>query len=130
VEPAWPADAAGAAAELNRAPPADNKRRGGGRGRGSNMDGGEQISGPQAKGRQPEKAKTKRASVTKRLIIMLLAVGLVLGAVFGFQVFKSHMIAQAIAAMANPPQTVSTTVAAQAEWQDRLEAVGSLRAVN
>ena len=89
------------------------------------MDGGEQLSGPQAKGR-----KTKRASVTKRMIIMLLAVGLVLGAVFGFQVFKSHMIAQAIAAMANPPQTVSTTVAAQAEWQDRVEAVGSLRAVN
>jgi membrane fusion protein (multidrug efflux system) len=64
------------------------------------------------------------------MIIMLLLVGLVLGAVFGFQIFKSHMIAQVMAAMANPPQTVSTTVAAQDEWQDRLEAVGSLRAVN
>lgn len=86
------------------------------------MDGGEQLSRP--------RARTKRPSTTKRMIVMLLAVGLVLGAVFGFQVFKSHMIATAIAAMANPPQTVSTTLAAPSEWQDRLEAVGSLRAVN
>jgi membrane fusion protein (multidrug efflux system) len=86
------------------------------------MDGGEQLSAP--------KVKKKRASTTKRMIIMLLTVGIVLGLVFGFQVFKSHMIQQAIAAMANPPQTVSTTVAAQAEWQDSVEAVGSLRAVN
>jgi membrane fusion protein (multidrug efflux system) len=64
------------------------------------------------------------------MIIMLLVVGVVLGGVFGFQVFKSHMIAQVMAAMANPPQTVSTTVAGQQDWQDRLEAVGSLRAVN
>jgi hypothetical protein len=99
------------------------------------MDGGEQVSRPLASGAQHPGAqhsgkKPKRASVAKRMVIMLLLVGLVLGAVFGFQIFKSHMIAQVMAAMANPPQTVSTTVAAQDEWQDRLEAVGSLRAVN
>jgi membrane fusion protein (multidrug efflux system) len=35
-----------------------------------------------------------------------------------------------MASFANPPQTVSTTTAALQDWQPRLEAVGSLRAVN
>ena len=45
----------------------------------------------------------------KRMAIMLIATGLIFGAVFGFQVFKAKMIAQAMAALSNPPQTVSTT---------------------
>ena len=35
-----------------------------------------------------------------------------------------------MASLANPPQTVSTTVAASQDWQSQFEAVGSLRAVN
>jgi membrane fusion protein, multidrug efflux system len=66
----------------------------------------------------------------KRMIIMLTATGLVFGGIFGFQVFKAKMIAQAMAAMSNPSQTVSTIVAAPQEWQPRFEAVGSIRAVN
>lgn len=66
----------------------------------------------------------------KRMLIMLVLTGLVLGSVFGFQAFKSAMIGKLMASLANPPQTVSTTVAASQDWQPQLEAVGSLRAVN
>ncbi|MGE0224425.1 MAG: efflux RND transporter periplasmic adaptor subunit [Acetobacteraceae bacterium] len=64
----------------------------------------------------------------KRMIIMLLAVGVVLGAVFGFQVLKSHLIAKALADYAAAPQTVSATTAAYQDWQPTLRAVATLRA--
>ena len=67
--------------------------------------------------------------MTKRMVIMLLAVAVVLGGVFGFQVFKGMMIKKFMAQMASPPQTVSATKAGYDEWQPKLEAVGSLRAV-
>src|SRR5271165_2640396 len=66
----------------------------------------------------------------RRMIIMLAAAGIVLGGYAWFQQFKAKMIHQALAAMSNPPQVVSTTIATQQEWQPELQAVGSLRAVN
>jgi membrane fusion protein (multidrug efflux system) len=66
----------------------------------------------------------------KRMIIMLIAVGVVLGGFFAFQNFKAHIIQQVMASLANPPQTVSTTTAGLQDWQPQVEAVGSLRAVN
>jgi membrane fusion protein (multidrug efflux system) len=68
--------------------------------------------------------------MTKRMIIMLIAVGVVFGGVFGFQIFKNTMIKKFMSAMPQPPQTVSTVTAAIQEWQLQIEAVGSLRAVN
>jgi membrane fusion protein, multidrug efflux system len=68
--------------------------------------------------------------MTKRMIIMLIAVGVVFGGVFGFQIFKNAMIKKFMSAMPQPPQTVSTVLAAVQEWQPQIEAVGSLRAVN
>jgi membrane fusion protein, multidrug efflux system len=68
--------------------------------------------------------------MTKRMIIMLIAVGVVFGGVFGFQIFKNAMIKKFMSAMPQPPQTVSTVTAAVQEWQPQIEAVGSLRAVN
>lgn len=65
----------------------------------------------------------------KRMIIMLLLVGVVLGGFFGFQAFKASMIHKVLAAMANPPQSVSTTKAVVQPWQPQIHAVGSLRAV-
>jgi membrane fusion protein (multidrug efflux system) len=65
----------------------------------------------------------------KRMLIMLTAVGLVLGGVFGFIDFKNRMIRQAILGQGEPPQTVSTTTATRQEWLPRLAAVGSLHAV-
>ena len=64
----------------------------------------------------------------RRMVIMLVAVGVVFAAIFGFQAFKAKMIAQAIANLRNPPQTISTMTAATQPWQDQLEAVGSTRA--
>jgi membrane fusion protein (multidrug efflux system) len=68
--------------------------------------------------------------MTKRMVIMLVAVAVVFGAIFGFQVFKGIMIKKFMTALSSPPQTVSTVKAALNEWQPSIEAVGSLRAVN
>ncbi|MBW4048525.1 MAG: efflux RND transporter periplasmic adaptor subunit [Proteobacteria bacterium] len=65
---------------------------------------------------------------TKRMIIMLIIAAIVLGGVVWFQSFKTTMIAKAIKGMANPPQTVSTTVARESSWQPTVEALGNLRA--
>jgi membrane fusion protein, multidrug efflux system len=65
----------------------------------------------------------------KRMIFMLIAVGLVFGGVFGFQAFKNTMIKQIMSAAPAPPQTVATVMAATQDWQPQIEAVGSLRAV-
>jgi membrane fusion protein (multidrug efflux system) len=67
---------------------------------------------------------------TKRMVIMLVVTGLVLAGIFGFEAFRSIMIKRYLASISNPPQTVSTTVAAVQPWQPTLESVGSLRAVN
>jgi len=66
----------------------------------------------------------------KRMAIMLIVAGLVLGGIFGFQEFKAKTIAKVLASQGAPAQTVSTAKAEFQEWQPRLEAVGSLRAVN
>ena len=66
----------------------------------------------------------------KRMIIMLGVVGAVFAALAWFVNFRSGMIRQALASLADPPQTVSTTTATVTEWQPRLTAVGSFRAVN
>lgn len=67
--------------------------------------------------------------MTKRMVIMLAAVGVVLGLIFGFQVFKGIMIKKFFASAGAPVQTVSTTIAKAEEWQPSITAVGSLRAV-
>ena len=66
----------------------------------------------------------------KPMLIMLVAAGLVFGAIFGFEAVKGRMIGQAMAKLRNPPQTVSTIVAKSQSWQNKMEAVGSVRAVN
>jgi membrane fusion protein (multidrug efflux system) len=67
--------------------------------------------------------------MTKRMVIMLIAVVIVFGGVFGFQLFKAAMIKKFMAAMSAPPQTVSAVTAHSSSWQPTIEAVGSLRAV-
>jgi membrane fusion protein (multidrug efflux system) len=67
--------------------------------------------------------------MTKRMIIMLVGCVVVFGGVFGFQAFKAAMIKKFMASMSAPPQTVSTTIAAETAWQPQIEAVGTLRAV-
>ncbi len=56
----------------------------------------------------------------KRMTIMLCGMAVLFGGLYGFQTFKEMMIRKAIGALANPPQTVSTVVAADAPWQSSL----------
>jgi membrane fusion protein (multidrug efflux system) len=65
----------------------------------------------------------------KRMLIMLILVGAVLGGLFGFKAFVNGKIKEAMAGMANMPQTVSATKAETSDWQPRIDAVGTLRAV-
>ncbi|MFM0153307.1 efflux RND transporter periplasmic adaptor subunit [Paraburkholderia sediminicola] len=72
---------------------------------------------------------TERKPMTKRMVIMLICVGLLLAALVGFNLFRAHMIAKFMAGNAAPPATVSAVVAGYQSWQPQLAAVGSLRAV-
>ncbi|MDD5322395.1 MAG: efflux RND transporter periplasmic adaptor subunit [Methylococcales bacterium] len=65
----------------------------------------------------------------KRMLIMLIAVGVVLGGIFGFISFKGRMIKESMMSQGKPPQTVSTITAEFLDWLPKLEAVGSLQAV-
>jgi membrane fusion protein, multidrug efflux system len=73
--------------------------------------------------------KGKGASITRRMVIMLLAVAIVFGGIFGFQAFKAAMIKKFMSTMRAPPQTVSATTAHFSSWQPTIDSVGSLRAV-
>ncbi len=65
----------------------------------------------------------------KRMTIMLVAVGLLIGGVVGFNIFKGVMIQKFMASSPVPPATVSTLKADFQQWQPQLTAVGTLRAV-
>lgn len=66
--------------------------------------------------------------MTKRMIIMLACVGLVLGGIFGYKAFVSHMIRKMMASRQAPAVTVSTIKAEMQTWQPELSAVGTVRA--
>lgn len=66
--------------------------------------------------------------MSKRMIIMLAAVVVILGGVFGYQAFDAYMARNFFASQSEPAQTVSTARAVYQEWQPQLEAVGSTRA--
>jgi membrane fusion protein (multidrug efflux system) len=65
----------------------------------------------------------------KRMIIMLLAVGLLFGGILGYQAYKARMMKKSMAGFQAPPATVTTIKAAYQSWQPQLRAVGSLRAL-
>jgi membrane fusion protein (multidrug efflux system) len=63
------------------------------------------------------------------ILIMLVAVVLILGVVFGVQAFFASFGKKFMAAAATAPQTVSTITAATSEWQPFIQSTGTLRAV-
>jgi membrane fusion protein (multidrug efflux system) len=65
----------------------------------------------------------------KRLIIVVIAAGLLLALIVIFNTWKANFVAKLRAKNASPPQTVSTASAKYADWQPEVNAVGSLRAV-
>ena len=66
----------------------------------------------------------------KRMIIMLAFVGAIGGGLYWFVGFRANIIKNVLAGMANPVQTVSTVVATTQDWQSKLTAVGTFKAVN
>jgi len=67
--------------------------------------------------------------VTKRMLIMLIVVGLVFGLIFAFIIGRSMLIKYFISTAGEPTQTVSTVTAEEKPWQPLIAAVGSLHAV-
>src|SRR5690606_14847252 len=72
---------------------------------------------------------TRKPSTTKRMIIMVFIVGLLLAILIGWNVMGEKMKQQAAQNMPIPPQTVSSMTVASHPWQPEQASVGSLRAV-
>jgi membrane fusion protein (multidrug efflux system) len=64
------------------------------------------------------------------MVIMLAVCGVVFGGVFGFIVFRQHMMKQFFANMPKPVVAVTATAARESEWREVVPAVGTLQAVN
>lgn len=75
-------------------------------------------------------ARQPRRSTTLRMIVMLLAVGLLFGAIFGFKWFGNRMMNQAMDSMPQPPVTITAANASSEHWSRTIEAVGTVVAVN
>lgn len=71
----------------------------------------------------------KKKPLTKRMIIMLIAVGVLLGAIVGFNLFKGYMMKKYMGSAPQPSATVTAMKADYQPWQPSLNAVGTLRAV-
>jgi membrane fusion protein (multidrug efflux system) len=65
----------------------------------------------------------------KRMAIMLVSVGILLGLLVGFNWFKGFMMAKYMASAPVPSATVTAMTASYQEWQPQLSAVGTLRAI-
>jgi len=63
--------------------------------------------------------------MTKRMVFVLLVLGLVLGAMFGWKYYQARQMA-ALAGMPPPPATVAAAEVQTETWQPYLAAVGSL----
>lgn len=70
------------------------------------------------------------AAMAKRMVIMLVIVGLLLGGIFWFEAYKATAIRKFMAKESNPAQFVSTMVAVKKPWRARLEAIGTLKGHN
>lgn len=67
--------------------------------------------------------------MTKKMVIMLIVVGVIFGGIFGYKGFQSYMMKKYMSAGGAPTVTVSAIPAVMDEWQPQISAVGSLRAV-
>ena len=72
--------------------------------------------------------KLSKSPMRKRMIIMLASVGILMGLIIAFNVFKGIMIKKYIAGAGIPPQTVTSIQAESLQWQPQLTTVGNVRA--
>jgi len=68
-------------------------------------------------------------SNTKRMIWMLLGVGLLFGSLYGYRMFGAYMMQKHLASNMRPPATVTAMRVSYQDWQRALHAIGSLRAL-
>ncbi len=66
----------------------------------------------------------------KRLFIAIVLLGVIVGGVVGFNMFRNQMIAQFFAGMQPPPVMVSVVAAEPITWRPNIETIGSARAVH
>ncbi len=64
-----------------------------------------------------------------RMFLTILGLAAAFGAIFGWKFWQDYQAAQVAMAQGPPVETVSATAATAEVWQPRIEAVGSLRAV-
>jgi membrane fusion protein (multidrug efflux system) len=63
-----------------------------------------------------------------RLILAIVLLGVIVGGIVGFNLFRDKMIAGYFASMQPPPVTVSTTTVEPVTWKPGLDAIGTARA--
>ncbi len=77
-----------------------------------------------------DESRAPPRAMIKPLLILVVAVAVVLGGIYGWQRFvATKFIGPMMKAMATAPQTVSTMTAVKSSWQSRSEAQGTVRAV-
>ena len=67
--------------------------------------------------------------MVKRMVAMLLAVGIIFGGIFGYQAFKAQMMKKYMSSGPVPVVVVSASQAQMLPWQAKISAVGSIKAV-
>jgi membrane fusion protein (multidrug efflux system) len=86
------------------------------------------LVGQDSRGRAPAFLE-RHGAMIKRMVIMLVCVGLLFGGIFGFKAFTARMARKAMSANRQPPVAVSAMKAEYQAWQPHLRAVGTTRAV-
>ena len=64
----------------------------------------------------------------KRMVLMLLVVGIVFAAIFGYRIFMGKMMQKMMVSGKAPADVVSAIQVQSASWQPRIKSVGSIRA--
>ena len=64
--------------------------------------------------------------MAKRIIIVIIALAILFGLVFGYNAIRAVFIKKYIAQMLQGPVTISTTLAQQESWSPTLSAIGNL----
>lgn len=65
----------------------------------------------------------------KRMLIMLIALGILFGGIFLYKAFVNFMLNRYFASLENPVITVTTTQVESSDWEIQMKAVGSTRAI-
>lgn len=74
-------------------------------------------------------ANENGTQMKKRMIFMLIFLGILFGGVFGWKGFQTFMMMRYMSSMEDPAVTVSSMKTSYASWQSTISSVGSVRAI-